>query len=450
MGMAYDIGIVLPLVGCFGGNCSNAVRFKIRQFRDVNYVVPYPYEPKRPSDDEILQVCGERLGDNSGLTWSFDEMLQLLFCKQQEVNALKSVLDQLQAVHEQSIESMLKKLNLGSDRLRQLADRSKDELIELGGKVSPANVGRAKRKLFDNLDGNQKFRNEYMYDHVYVHRTRSLLVMQDIFMQLKAQSNTAMQENMVRWRERAVSLDLQVRKLLTISDSRGDAVALTQPLFKAHIEDVMREMSKADAMSAIRCLQWLAETFLNRAIMAEVQAALHFSLTRAQEEFTIESFYRLLLNAHSDRKRLADMVVAVQSVTTDFNVHECGYKMQQPSDNQAAKRLRKEILYFSVPTESQRVCSATSMEAKFHNRSVRSEFPGYRSSIVATAHQLRVLELEKQSYLEDMYAEFVVVNQIQGMDQYETLAHIREDDEMPALLSVLYEEQDERFNDDFI
>ncbi|GBG70950.1 hypothetical protein CBR_g8250 [Chara braunii] len=523
-----------------GASSSSASTFLSEDvYRNYDYSSHYPGQPKRPSDDELLEVCGERLGDESGVRWSFDEMLQLLYMKQQEVNALKMLLDRQEEEHLEALEGMLNGIRLGPCEGAGGRKRAKQE--EKGAdRKRGADMAVENVELGTHVDENLKLVDENLkLRSIYNVRCHTLGSLRDMVVNLHSNRDGSLLQNMIRWRERAVSLDIQVRKLLTISDTRRDICVLASALFKHPTESTMREIEKRDALSAVRCLEWLAETFLQRAIMAEVQTALNFPLTKHQEEGTMECLFNLLLRSMRSRQRLAYMISAEQSVTEDYKLTrqqaadlvrmksvlgqslllsaqgrhategekkeigslivellllqkshaklqkeyayllvlrclerrahcpKCGCTLDEirPHDAEARKtrceKIRERILEVnnaqgrSVQGARPSYLLESSLESKFRGRKVRNALGEYRKSIVETGARLRSIDTERTEFVDDMHAEVVIGGDVvvdrqpgEGPLLYDAMARVRQEDDMPGLIPVWYNGEDERLDDD--
>ncbi|GBG59173.1 hypothetical protein CBR_g32189 [Chara braunii] len=90
-------------------------------YRDVNYDVHfYPLQSKSPSDFEMRQVSGHEYRDADGLRWSLDELLHLLYIKQQEIDFLQRALADQQRVHDEQLVSLLQKVKMSRKEVVQI------------------------------------------------------------------------------------------------------------------------------------------------------------------------------------------------------------------------------------------------------------------------------------------------------------------------------------------
>ncbi|GBG65717.1 hypothetical protein CBR_g52312 [Chara braunii] len=123
---------------------------------------------------------------------------------------------------------------------------------------------------------------------------------------------------MTRWKQKVVCV--QIRRLLFISDMRGDLARIVYPLFVLPNNDLLQGFDHSDLQSTIRQLQWVGETLLYRLVQAEVQAALKFVVTELQALSTIDELYGLLMDV---RREFAEFITATfvqQTVAATYDI----------------------------------------------------------------------------------------------------------------------------------
>ncbi|GBG72025.1 hypothetical protein CBR_g10961 [Chara braunii] len=112
--------------------------FRAWAYRDVNYDVHfYSLESKSPSDFEMRQVSDQDYRDADGLRWSLDELLHLLYIKQQEIDSLQRALADQQRLHDEQLVFLLQKVRMSHEEVVQV----------LGGKQFAKKVTAASRGL---------------------------------------------------------------------------------------------------------------------------------------------------------------------------------------------------------------------------------------------------------------------------------------------------------------
>ncbi|GBG74516.1 hypothetical protein CBR_g18926 [Chara braunii] len=177
---------------------------------------------------------------------------------------MKTVLDNQETHHEQAIKNLLMNIELLPDQFEYLLKTSNKE--RTADKKALAKDGKREMKFHWEYDEVREPRHGYVCDQVRYFRQQSMAVMRDSVVHLTATKNEVLEESLKSWK-------------------RG-----------------------------------LQSFSLYRAIVAEVQADLQFPLTKPQEESTIEALFNLLLQLKKNYKRLAEMIFAQQSVTTDYKL----------------------------------------------------------------------------------------------------------------------------------